>query len=776
MQNQIVSRPNPMLEVKEQYHHFIPRFVLRAFAARPQPDYDDPPRPVRKKKNQQRKKKPAKRTARDTQDPSGQISLGPDAIAEAATPGVVEDDSLDEAGPSSAPRELAPTAETEPVKDKVQPKLRKQRFDPALDPYIKLYDLESGVLDFRKVGRAYGIPDMYIDVDHEKVNHIEVLLSKLESSVASIYHRIKKGHEGGTYEFSISRKEVNLLRKFLFVMRYRNYKFWSKYTGTIDNYEYNDRHLLVPFLKERSITDLRQVWLQNLEVILRTEIDADGEWLDTIGREMFSGDADMYVFHMRESYMAFCEPESLEDEFIITDNGFGIFEGPVVYDVFDLKGTGADGSRPQLKDPTYTEYHKLAPLTPRLILVLRSNFLRDGPLWQKRLKFFRDLKTWPESDSLLQGLPIKPPKTHYWLPGRTKAVHTLEDEFFFEIHKANTKEVHIINTVMLQEATRAITWVSDESLVRSLKAFLGNPRFMLGTPLTILPEFLPLMALRYQKERLLSLWDKPYPSEGMRPIDEFRRMNEFTRNIKELQSYFKLGGAPELYFYDFHQAKLLTDFRSFIADHSGSEIPWRNKVNKATFKFMATFHPRIVWIHVKFWRVMANRVRTGQQDSPLTDSQLDVIKEFGPEDLVANLLDFLPFRVRSGIMIETSLKGVMRLSKRDELIAQGESGAELESSLMFLDMDIMRQFGGFGGSWSVVNTPYYSEPVDFHDPFTPEIPHVLLTEYFRHDLLLRFRLRGNIEKIILGTRGTPEAHRRLSQLLWDHLYPIPEPT
>jgi len=410
-----------------------------------------------------------------------------------------------------------------------------------MDPYIKFYDLESGVLDFSKVGRSYGIPDMYKDVDHERAYHVEELLSKLESDAARIYHRVKKDHESGKYNFSITRKDLNLLRKFLFVMRYRSHGFWSKYTGTIDTYEHNDRHMLIEFLKQRSITDLRQVWLINLEAIIKTEIDADGEWLQTIGREMFGGDAGMYVFHMRESYIAFCETQSSEDEFIITDNGFGIFEGPVVFDPANPKSTGADGSPPRLGDPVYTEFHKLAPLSPRLILVLRSNFLRDEPIWEKRRKVLNQLEPRRNSDSVLQDLPIKPPKIHYWLPGKSKPVHTLEDEFFFEISKAKTEQVHVINTIMLEEAVRSITWVSDESLVRSLRAFLGNPRFMLEVSLAVFPEFKPKMALRYQKERLLSLWDKPYPTEGMRPLEGFNEINESLRKAKFLQPYYKLG-------------------------------------------------------------------------------------------------------------------------------------------------------------------------------------------------------------------------------------------
>ena len=182
----------------------------------------------------------------------------------------------------------------EVIKDTGKSESRNLRFDPAKDPYIKFYDLESGILDFAKVGRSYGIPDMYKGVDHERVYLVEELLSKLESSAAIVYHKIKKIHESGKHNFSITRKERNTLRKFIFVMRYRSHNFWSKYTGTIDTYERSDRDALIEFLEGKSITNLRQVWLRNLEVIVKTEIDEDREWLQTIGREMFGGDAEMY--------------------------------------------------------------------------------------------------------------------------------------------------------------------------------------------------------------------------------------------------------------------------------------------------------------------------------------------------------------------------------------------------------------------------------------------------------------------------------------------------
>jgi len=63
------TAPNPTLEAKEQYHHYIPRFVLRAFAAQPQPNCDEPTPPVRRRGK--KKKKPAKTTAGDGEDSKG---------------------------------------------------------------------------------------------------------------------------------------------------------------------------------------------------------------------------------------------------------------------------------------------------------------------------------------------------------------------------------------------------------------------------------------------------------------------------------------------------------------------------------------------------------------------------------------------------------------------------------------------------------------------------------------------------------------------------------
>ena len=119
------AAPNPGLEEKEQYHHYIPRFILRAFAAQPQPNYDDPTPPVRRRGK--KKKKTAKTAAGDAEYSKGYISLGLHIIKETTNHDSVENDSPDEANPSNAFQGPESTAQHQPTCDKPTRPVRKKK-------------------------------------------------------------------------------------------------------------------------------------------------------------------------------------------------------------------------------------------------------------------------------------------------------------------------------------------------------------------------------------------------------------------------------------------------------------------------------------------------------------------------------------------------------------------------------------------------------------------------------------------------------------------------
>ena len=69
-------------------------------------------------------------------------------------------------------------------------------------------------------------------------------------------------------------------------------------------------------------------------------------------------------------YLALCTPENQHDEFLLSENLFSIHEGPTRLYVDAI-------SREEVPR-AYTEYHVLAAISPRLMIVLRSNLLPNA--------------------------------------------------------------------------------------------------------------------------------------------------------------------------------------------------------------------------------------------------------------------------------------------------------------------------------------------------------------------------------------------------------------
>merc|ERR1712000_316403 len=78
----------------------------------------------------------------------------------------------------------------------------------------------------------------------------------------------------------------------------------------------------------------------------------------------------MFIVHANFSYIAFCTPTANEDEFLLTDQCYNVFEGPTG-ETFCAK-TG------EYMGNTFLCYHEFGPVTPRLIIILRSMILPEA--------------------------------------------------------------------------------------------------------------------------------------------------------------------------------------------------------------------------------------------------------------------------------------------------------------------------------------------------------------------------------------------------------------
>src|SRR3569833_1808559 len=154
-------------------------------------------------------------------------------------------------------------------------------------------------------------------------------------------------------------------------MKYRGPGFYEKYSKEDCSYQWEDKNLLRSYMAEKGFKNPRDVWLHNLRAILNLDMDAEGRWMKKLPKMMFPSDAAMFVYHVQSSYTAFCTPSEEDDEFILTDQCYNVFEGPI-YET-TIADTGEDAGS------SYLCFHELDPITARLIIVLRS-FVLPEPL------------------------------------------------------------------------------------------------------------------------------------------------------------------------------------------------------------------------------------------------------------------------------------------------------------------------------------------------------------------------------------------------------------
>lgn len=335
---------------------------------------------------------------------------------------------------------------------------------------MNVIDLENKNTTLMPISRTLGFTNLYTDYKAAKQNFLEYELSKLEGRAAEILARVKKQYEFMRPSVIITRGERNILRRFLFIMKYRNAMFRSRFFCTQDEYSADDKEELVAYMQKTGLKEPVDVWYHNLRAFLAIEMDAHGEWVNRILDMAYRPDATWFWLHMEGTFLAFCTPKQPGDEFFLTENAYGIFEGPNDQ-ALDLTTGGR-------RCTAYTEYHNFAPLSPQIIMVLRSNTLPapGDTMAEGRAKLLEMVKAChrnPNSAvSILADLPVTRP-----LPSYAKLVngqlvsrqengtvrYGLNDTFEFSFFPCSHEHVQKINLVCLNEARKTIIFRSPSA-------------------------------------------------------------------------------------------------------------------------------------------------------------------------------------------------------------------------------------------------------------------------------------------------------------------------
>jgi hypothetical protein len=331
------------------------------------------------------------------------------------------------------------------------------------EPMLYGLDLsgEEPTITETTVAKTFGMPDMYRDLGASKKQHqVEEQLSVLECRAGEIISTIRKTFDAGKDDVWITRTQRDTLRKFLFIMKYRGKRFHQRYFHeNAEDYIADDREKMLKYMKEKGIKKPIDVWFDNIKGIIDLKMDYQMGWKDELRKRIYPDDAEWCINNIQGFYMAFVTPNTKEEEFLLTQNAYSIFEGVSTVNLSPVTG--------KLEVSAYTEFHLFAPIAPRLLIVLRTLLLPvteedciDGPgVRELLLKAVTAQHGNPEeAGMLLRDLPITKARNSYsiivdgkavFINGGPKGIH---DRFCFRFFPISEVHVQKINKIMLDES------------------------------------------------------------------------------------------------------------------------------------------------------------------------------------------------------------------------------------------------------------------------------------------------------------------------------------
>lgn len=353
--------------------------------------------------------------------------------------------------------------------------------------YIHLYDIRKGELTQELLSKVYGQNDLYLDHKHPTdVYHLEVKFCTLEGQAAKV---LKGIHEAiPKDEFTITRAELGILRKFIFLMHYRSDTLASTFFEGTNPKNAPLKDWLHRYKEKNNFSTDSDVWLDGLRYYLETphhRIVATAERVrEEYGQEKINEMLRERVDPELDEFYAL-EYEGLANyfflgvwtaapgtEFILGGNGFGLWEG-VVYNT-----PGA---------------HRLYVVSPRIVIVLRRTIL-----WRPHANDPSVLH------SCLAGIDIPQPELKFADPkirqkvmdapsetlGRKIIDHyrtskiAQEDTFTFDITQLTPEETYAVNEVALLNSNiqdnGSITFSSPACMLDTLRAYMSSKNTFLG--------------------------------------------------------------------------------------------------------------------------------------------------------------------------------------------------------------------------------------------------------------------------------------------------------
>lgn len=347
------------------------------------------------------------------------------------------------------------------------------------------------------LGKTFGVVDLYKDdEDPTDVDRIEKAFSKLESNAARIFQILDDAEKRGRSSVQLDRSQLNCLRKFLFLIHYRNGVHARQFIE--GHFDLLSANMVEEYRVKYNLPNTRAVWLRNVALLLEDEhweAPADDRLLWTTRMDYKTEALNMQLGLYRAPPGA---------EFVLTENGLGLAEGAST-----PQSAMHNMMFPDAPRASYFTLTQSFPITPKLVIVLRSTMLSQeavlvqngmspdearrfvyGSLGMSNTSYFHDF---PRTQARTTYIPPLPRESYNWIkdPSRMTAedrkkmndyqergilngtpLHSrLRDQFIFAIDNLTQDQAERVNVLRLTHCKETISFLTPAALLQSLDAF-----------------------------------------------------------------------------------------------------------------------------------------------------------------------------------------------------------------------------------------------------------------------------------------------------------------
>jgi hypothetical protein len=335
-------------------------------------------------------------------------------------------------------------------------------------------------LTVQRVDRTFGQYDMYSDstaLTQEQKRCVETGLSKLENQASEVIKKLLPACDGEDL-ITLTHDEVFTLKKFIFIMKYRSTLFYKRYNHqSCEEYNESDEAEMMAYMQTRGFTRPIDVWHDNILNILNTKAQNEDQYVSELSQSMYPSDAVWVEKDMTTKYPVLCVPLHKDEEFVLSEHSFCLYEGP------------SD------RDGAWTDFHVFCIIAPRLAIILRLYLLperledSDDELSSRKKQVLeRALSAhhFPdEATSLFRDLPVYKPRSGYQKNKYGSLVQSpstqrskgIANSLGFPVARIDSNDLQTINALAFNEAydLSKIAFATESALKRALEFFLRMP-------------------------------------------------------------------------------------------------------------------------------------------------------------------------------------------------------------------------------------------------------------------------------------------------------------